>query len=164
MALHHEIGQHARTTGSALKNWFIAQTQDALAVAALWFVGLMIIGIPGGAMMAFIFAVLGGVFQFVPGIGAVLGALAPVALTVFGPHPERAVYILILYAVIAVVDGLWLQPYLMKRTTRVPIWASIIAPLVLGFLIPFWGVLLAAPLLAVVYAYKAKSQVVSREG
>ena len=32
--------------------------------------------------------------------------------------------------------------------------ASILAPVVLGFVIPFWGVLLAPPLLAVVYAYK----------
>jgi predicted PurR-regulated permease PerM len=37
----------------------------------------------------------------------------------------------------------------------VPIWASLFTPIVLGILIPFWGVLLAPPLLAVVYAYKA---------
>jgi predicted PurR-regulated permease PerM len=54
------------------------------------------------------------------------------------------------------VDGFLLQPYLMKRTTRVPIWASILTPIVLGILIPFWGVLLSAPLLAVVYAYKER--------
>jgi predicted PurR-regulated permease PerM len=45
----------------------------------------------------------------------------------------------------------------MKRTAKVPMWASILAPLVLGFVIPFWGVLLAAPLLAVVYAYRARA-------
>jgi predicted PurR-regulated permease PerM len=60
-----------------------------------------------------------------------------------------------LYAGIAVVDGFLLQPYLMKRVARVPMWASILTPIVLGILIPFWGVLLAPPLLAVVYAYKA---------
>ena len=31
---------------------------------------------------------------------------------------------------------------------------AILAPIVLGILIPFWGVLIAAPLLAVIYAYK----------
>jgi predicted PurR-regulated permease PerM len=60
-----------------------------------------------------------------------------------------------LYAVIVVVDGFFLQPYIMKRVARVPIWASLFTPIVLGILIPFWGVLLAPPLLAVVYAYKA---------
>ena len=49
-----------------------------------------------------------------------------------------------------------LQPYLMKRTAKVPVWASILAPIVLGMIIPFWGVLLAPPLLAVLYAYKAR--------
>jgi predicted PurR-regulated permease PerM len=44
----------------------------------------------------------------------------------------------------------------MKRTARVPVWASILAPIVLGIVIPFWGVLLAPPLLAVLYAYKAR--------
>jgi len=36
-------------------------------------------------------------------------------------------------------------------------WAAILVPVVLGFLIPFWGILLAPPLLAVVYAYKTRT-------
>jgi predicted PurR-regulated permease PerM len=68
----------------------------------------------------------------------------------------RTLYVLILYAVIVVVDGLVLQPLLQKRMNRVPIWASLLTPIVLGILIPFWGVLIAAPLLAVFYAYKAR--------
>ena len=69
---------------------------------------------------------------------------------------EHPIYVLILYAVIAIVDGFLLQPYIMKRTAKVPVWASILAPIVLGMMIPFWGVLLAPPLLAVLYAYKAR--------
>jgi hypothetical protein len=65
---------------------------------------------------------------------------------------------LIAYAGIALVDGLFLQPYLMHRQNRVPMWASILAPLLLGFLIPFWGVFLAPPLLAVIYAYVRRRQ------
>ncbi len=41
------------------------------------------------------------------------------------------------------------EPYLMRRPAKVPFWASIIVPVVLGFLWPFWGILLAPPLLAV---------------
>jgi len=44
----------------------------------------------------------------------------------------------------------------MRRTAKVPIWASVLAPIVLGVLWPFWGVLVAAPLLAVLYAYRAR--------
>jgi predicted PurR-regulated permease PerM len=46
------------------------------------------------------------------------------------------------------------QPWLLKRTSRVPFWASILAPIVLGILIPFWGVLLAPPLMALIYAFR----------
>jgi predicted PurR-regulated permease PerM len=68
-------------------------------------------------------------------------------------------YVLMLYAIIAVIDGIVLQPYLMKRSNRVPVWASILAPIVLGFVIPFWGVLLAPPLLAVIYAFRRPKQI-----
>ena len=69
---------------------------------------------------------------------------------------QHPLYVLILYAVIVVVDGFLLQPYIMRRVARVPMWASILAPVVLGFVIPFWGFLLAPPMLAVVYAYRAR--------
>ena len=68
-------------------------------------------------------------------------------------HP---LYVLLLYAVIVIFDGFLLQPYIMLRVVRVPMWASILAPIVLGFVIPFWGVLLAPPLLAVLYAYRER--------
>ena len=42
----------------------------------------------------------------------------------------------------------------MRRENRVPIWASVLTPIVLGIVLPFWGVLFAPPLLAVVYAYR----------
>jgi predicted PurR-regulated permease PerM len=38
----------------------------------------------------------------------------------------------------------------------VPFWASLVVPLVMGIIIPIWGVLLAPPLLAVFYAFKRK--------
>jgi predicted PurR-regulated permease PerM len=147
------LNEHLRVSGGALKNWLIAQLQDSLAVGLLWLVGLYIIGVPWAAFWAF----LGSAFQFVPQIGAVLGVIGP-ALTAmfrFGDW-EHPLYVLILYAIIAMVDGFLLQPYLMKRTAKVPIWASILAPIVLGIIIPFWGVLLAPPLLAVLYAYKSR--------
>ena len=154
----HPIIHHAKTTGSALKNWFIAQCYDALAVAGLWLIGLLIIGVPFAPFWAF----LGGAFQFVPNVGAILGLVGPALALFFSDIDnlrwEPFLGLLILYAAIAVIDGLWLQPYIMKRTVKVPIWASILAPIVLGLIIPFWGVLLAPPLLAVLYTYRRKNQ------
>jgi predicted PurR-regulated permease PerM len=148
-----DFGEHVRVTGGALKNWFIAQCQDSLAVGVLWLIGLWIIGVPWAPL----WAVLAAMLQFVPHLGLVLGVIGPVfAATIEWGDWEHPLYVLMLYAVIAMADGFLLQPYLMKRTAKVPIWASILTPLVLGFLLPLWGVLLAPPLLAVVFAYRRK--------
>jgi len=146
-----DVGHHVRTTGDALWRWFLAQTQDALAVGALWLVGLMLLEVPWAPL----WAVLAALLQYIPHLGPVLGLLGPALAAGLSSGWEKLLYVLILYAVIVVVDGLVLQPYFMRRTARVPIWASILAPLILGF-ISIWGVLLAPPLLAVIYAYRAR--------
>lgn len=148
-----EVGEHFRITGGALKNWAIAQAQDSLAVAALWLVGLLILHVPWAPF----WAALAGVLQFVPQLGAVLGMIGPVlAATIKFGDWEHPLYVLILYAIIVVIDGFFLQPYLMRRTAKIPIMASIFTPIVLGLIWTGWGALLAAPLLAVLYAYKSR--------
>ena len=146
------LGEHFRITGGALKNWLIAQFQDSVAVGLLWLVGLYVLKVPWAPLWALLAATL----QVVPHLGPVLGLIGPVlAATIRWGDWEHPLYVLMLYAGIAVVDGFLLQPYIMKRVAKVPIWASLLTPIALGILIPFWGVLLAPPLLAVVYAYKA---------
>ena len=149
-----EFRDHVRTTGGALHRWFVAQSYDALCVAAIWLVGLWIIHVP----WAPVWAVLAFAFQYIPHFGPILSVMGPAFAAVVSGGGTRMLYVLMLYAIIAVVDGLVLQPYLMKRTNKVPIWASILTPLVLGFFFNFVGVLVSAPLLAVIYAYRARSR------
>jgi len=148
-----DFGDHLRTAGGGLENWAIAQAQDSLAVGVLWLIGLYILRIP----LAPMWAVIAAVFQIVPHFGPILGLLGPVlTATITYRDWEHPLGVLGLYAVIAVLDGLLLQPYIMRRTAKVPIWASVLSPIVLGVLWPFWGVFVAAPLLAVLYAYRAR--------
>lgn len=150
-----DVRYHLNTTFGALKRWFIAQCYDSLCVGVLWLAALLILHVPLAPLWAF----LGAAFQFIPNFGPMLTLIGP-SLALLFAHAgwERFLWLLVSFAIIAVVDGLVLQPYLMKRQNRVPLWASILAPLVLGFLLPFWGVLLAPPLLAIIYAYKAKQR------
>lgn len=140
-----------RITGHALKNWAIAQLQDSLAVGVLWFIGLRFLHVP----FALLWALLAAALQIIPHLGPILGLLGPTLTAVISwrdwRHPAG---VLLLYVVIVILDGFLLQPYIMKRTAKVPVWASIVVPIALGFLWPFWGVLVAPPLLAVLYAYK----------
>ncbi len=145
--------EHIRVTGSALKNWAVAQLQDSIAVALLWFVGLWILRIPWAPLWALLAAAL----QIVPHLGRALSLVGPVlAALIRWQDWEHPLYVLILYAMIVAVDGFFLQPYIMCRVAKVPMWASILVPIVLGFAIPFWGFIMAPPLLAVVYAYRLR--------
>src|SRR5438270_11441012 len=91
---------HARTTGTALKNWFIAQCYDSLAVAVLWLVGLLIIGIPWAPL----WAILGGVLQFIPNFGVMIYFIGPALLVAVSHDHMRFVCVLILCAVLMFTD------------------------------------------------------------
>lgn len=148
-----DVDASLRTAGGALKNWAIAQLQDSVAVGVLWFAGLYWLHIP----LALLWAILAAVLQIIPHLGPVLALIGPVlTATLAWRDWQHPLAVLALYAGIAVVDGFLLQPYIMRRTAKVPIWASILAPIALGIVWPFWGVLVAPPLLAVIYAFKSK--------
>src|SRR6266542_697008 len=139
-----EFGDHLRTTGRALKNWLVAQALDSLAVGILWLAGLYVLHIPWAPLWALLAAVL----QIVPHFGPILAFVGPAIAAIIGWRDwQHPVGVLILYAIVVVLDGFLLQPYLMRRSAKVPIWASILVPIVLGIICQFWGILVAAPLL-----------------
>ncbi|HEX3470144.1 MAG TPA: AI-2E family transporter [Silvibacterium sp.] len=144
-------GASARTAGTALVNWWRAASIEALCVALLWWLGLALLGVP----LAPLWALIGGLMTFVPNFGGAITLIFPVLIILFSGHDEyRLGLVLGLYAAIVITDQLLIQPVILKRVTRVPIWASIFVPILLGILIPFWGVLLGPPLLAVIYAFR----------
>lgn len=141
-----------RTAGGALLNWGRAVTLDALIVGTLWLIGLEVLHVP----LAPLWAVLAALFQFIPAFGPMLGLIGPVLSVAFGDTDDlwHIGLVLGLYGLIAVLEGLVIAPYILHRTTRVPWWAALLGPIVLGILIPPWGVLIAPPLLAIVYAFR----------
>ena len=144
-----DFAAHLRLTGGALKRWLIAQSQSALIAAVLWLLGLEILHVPWAPL----WALLAFFFQFVPHLGPVLALLGPAVAAGASGGWERLLYVLILYVAVVLVDGLLVQPLLLKHHARVPIWASLLAPIGMALLVGFWGVVIAAPLLAVLFAY-----------
>ena len=74
-----KIEEYLQLTESALKNWLIAQCEDSLAVGAMWYIGLRILGVP----LAPLWAGLAAVLQFVPHLGPTLGMVAPTITAAF---------------------------------------------------------------------------------
>jgi predicted PurR-regulated permease PerM len=146
-----QFSRHVNITGGALRQWFVAQCYNSAAVGALWWAGLQYLHVPWAPF----WAILAAGLQFIPHFGPVLAFFGPGLVALFAGGFEQFLYVLILYGIIIVIDGLVLQPVIMRRTARVPIWASLIVPILLSLMFGFWGLLLAAPLLAVIYAYRA---------
>jgi predicted PurR-regulated permease PerM len=142
---------HLRTAGRALVNWWRAVTIEGLCVALLWLAGLLLLHVP----LAPVWALIAGLMTLVPNFGGVIALVGPAfSILVSQASMYRLCMLLGMYAAIVVIDQLIIQPMVMKRVTRVPVWASILAPIVLGIVIPFWGILLAPPLLAIIYAFR----------
>ena len=117
----------------------------------MWWAGLTYLHIAWAPF----WAVLAALFQFIPHFGPVLTFIGPAFAAILTGGFESFLWVLGLYGIIIVLDGLVLQPLIMRRTARVPIWASLIVPIVLSLMLGFWGLVLAAPLLAVIFAYRA---------
>jgi predicted PurR-regulated permease PerM len=145
------ITGHASLTKKALQRWLIAQLYDAAAVGGLWLIGLLLLRVP----LAPIWALVGMLGQFVPLVGTTLALIGPVIAALIHSGFNGLLYVLILYAIIVMTDGFLLQPYFMRRSVSIPVWVSIIAPLILGTFLSVWGVILSVPLLAVIYTYRA---------
>lgn len=149
-----EAYEHFRIVGQALWRWWVTRCYDALLVALMWFAGLWYLRVPWSPL----WAILGGLLQFIPNFGIALALVGPGIAAGISGGWMRLLYVLILYAVIVVIDGLVIQPWLMKGIARVPFWISLFAPILLGLVFSFWGVLLAPPLLAVLYAYRTHAR------
>jgi predicted PurR-regulated permease PerM len=146
-----QFSRHVHITGGALRDWFVAQCYDSICVGALWWIGLSFLHVTWAPF----WAVLAALFQFIPHFGPVLTFVGPALAAILGDGLDTFLWVLALYGVIIVIDGLVLQPLIMRRTAKVPIWASLFVPIVLSLMLGFWGLLLAAPLLAVIFAYRA---------
>jgi predicted PurR-regulated permease PerM len=138
------------TAVAGLGDWLQAMVLDALIVGALWLVGLLALRVP----YALIWAGLAVVLQLVPIVGGMLTLVGPAIAAVAMPGDSLFHLSMVfgLYAVIVILDGLVVGPYVLHRRTLVPWWAALLGPVVLGLLIPPWGVVIAPPLLVVGFA------------
>ena len=146
-----QFSRHVNITGGALRDWFFAQCYDSIAVGLLWWAGLAYLKVP----LAPFWGLIAALFQFIPHFGPVAAIIGPAIAAMFAGGLDTFLWVLGLYGVMVVLDGLVLQPLIMRRTAKVPIWASLMVPIILSLMFGFWGLLLAAPLLAVVFAYRA---------
>lgn len=129
--------------GEALQLWFIGQLFDMAVVTVLTGIGLYVLGVK----LAGTLALLAGLMNFVPYIGALAGSL-PALLIASSQGPGLALYTAILIAAVQLVEGNVIAPLIQKRTVDLPPAVTILSQTVLGTLFGLLGIILATPIAA----------------
>lgn len=121
---------------------FIAVTING----TITFLGLWFLGIPFAIPLAIIIAV----FNLIPNLGP-LAASIPAILIAFSISPTTALYVALLYLAVQNIDGFVTTPLVQQRAVAIPPVLIIAGQLLLAVIFGFLGLLLAVPIVAVVF-------------
>ena len=131
--------------GETLSWWLIGKGASMLVIGILTWIGLYFIGVP----LALTLGLIAGLLSFIPNFGPILSAV-PAILLAFIDSPTKALYVLILFVVVQIIESNLLTPFIERRTVELPPVLTIASQLALSILIGGAGLILATPLLAVV--------------
>jgi predicted PurR-regulated permease PerM len=128
-----------------LQRWLIAQMITMVAVGAVTWIGLMLIGVPS----AFILGVQAGLLAFIPTVGALLGGLI-VVLASLASGWVAAASAFVLFIGVHAMESYVLTPILQRQALDIPPATLFAFQIMLGIVFGVWGLALALPVLAIV--------------
>ncbi|MEZ2142054.1 AI-2E family transporter [Bradyrhizobium sp. DN5] len=127
-----------------LERWLIAQITVMLAVGAVTWIGLAVIGIPG----AFILGIQAGLLAFVPTVGAIIAGVI-VVLASLASGWIAALSALLLFLGVHAMESYVLTPILQRQALDIPPATLFAFQILLGVVFGIWGLALALPLVAI---------------
>ena len=130
--------------GDNLSSWLLGKAVSMLIVGATTAIGLSMLGVP----LALILGVIAGLLDFIPYLGPIMAGI-PAVLLALSISPDLALYALLLFAAINMLEGYVLQPMIEAKAIELPPALVIVMQLIFGTLFGFAGVALATPLAAV---------------
>lgn len=130
--------------GDTLSSWLLGKAVSMLIVGTATAIGLSLLGVP----LALILGIIAGLLDFIPYLGPIMAGI-PAVLLALSISPELAMYALLLFAAINMLEGYVLQPMIEAKAIDLPPALVIVMQLVFGTLFGFAGVALATPLAAV---------------
>jgi predicted PurR-regulated permease PerM len=127
-----------------LRWWLMGQAVLMVLMAITTTLGLWLIGVP----FALALGLIAGMLEIVPYIGAWMSAL-PAFLMALLVGPSEVVMTLGLYLGLHVLEGYVLVPLIQRRAVELPPALTLVMQFLLGELLGFLGLLVAAPLTVV---------------
>ncbi len=127
-----------------LQRWLIAQMITMVAVGAVTWLGLKLIGIPS----SFILGVQAGLLAFIPTVGALLGGLI-VVLASLASGWFAGVSAFVLFMGVHALESYILTPILQRQALDIPPATLFAFQITLGVVFGVWGLALALPVMAI---------------
>lgn len=136
-------GEVAAEIAATLRLWFLGQLADMAIVSVLVGVGLYLLDVP----LAFTLALLAGLLNFVPYVGAFAGAI-PAVFVALAQSPALAAWVGLWFLLVQMLEGNVIAPWIQKRTISLAPALTILSQTILGTLFGLFGLILATPLMA----------------
>ena len=129
--------------GRTLFRWLLGKLFSMLVVAVLTALGLWLLSMP----LALTLALFAGLFSFIPNFGPLIG-LVPALLLAFTQGPTKALYVVLLYLAVQLVESNLITPLVQRRMVALPPALVILSQVVLGVFTGSLGLILATPIVA----------------
>lgn len=129
-----------------LRAWIVGQLFTMVALGALTWIGLSILGVP----YALAFGVFTAAVAIVPFFGAIVSTLLPMLYVLSQGLWVTALLVLLVGVIIQQVESNIISPMVMERKVRLPPVLTLLSVLIMAHLMELIGLLVAVPVLATI--------------
>lgn len=144
---HRELADEALLdVGQALRQWMVGQFVMMIFIGVLTGLGLWLVGVPAAAALG----VVAGFLEAIPYFGPILSAV-PVLVMASSEGMRTMLLALAVVTVVQQLEAALFTPYVHKKVVSLPPALSVFGVVAMGILFGPLGLLLAAPLLIVVF-------------
>ncbi len=142
--------EDCRTTKELFNSFMYGKLVECFIVGVACYIGVAIMGVNN----ALLISVIVGVTNFIPYFGPIIGAIPGVVLIFFdgknGTNPTMTLVFIIFILVLQQLDGNVLGPRIQGKSVGISSFWVLISVVVFGEFFGVWGMLLSAPVFAVI--------------
>jgi predicted PurR-regulated permease PerM len=144
---HSQVSEIVAQVKNVIQRYLVGLVIEAVMVAALDTAALLILGIE----YALILGIFGALLNMIPYIGGLVAVAMPMMVAIVTKTtPMYAIYVLIAYYIIQLIDNNYIVPYIVASKVKINALFSIIVVIAGNALWGIPGMFLAIPLLAIV--------------
>lgn len=143
---HRTVAEILGNTKKMIQSYLVGLLLEMLIMTTLYTIVLLIVGV----QYAFVLAVIGALLNLVPYIGGLIALAIAILMTLITATPMQALFVLIGYVVIQLIDNNFLVPMIVASKVKVNALVSIVVVLIWGGLWGVAGMFLSIPITAMI--------------